>query len=157
MALTLGLGYASGLVAVAQAWMIAGLIAALIAGDGLDAALIWMAAIAVLVRVALGAASDVAGVRTGQKVTAAVRADVLAALSALGPSWLTERRSGEVVSTVIEQTDAVEGFVSRYLPAQKLSSAIPLTLLAVVLLLDWRTGLILVGFGIAVPVAMGVV
>ena len=97
MALTLGLGYASGLVAVAQAWMIAGLIAALIAGDGLDAALIWMAAIAVLVRVALGAASDVAGVRTGQKVTAAVRADVLAALSALGPSWLTERRSGEVV------------------------------------------------------------
>lgn len=157
IALTLGLGYASGLVAVAQAWMIAGLIAALIAGNDLEPTLITLAALTVMIRVALGAASDVAGVWTGQMVTAAVRADVLAGLAALGPSWLADRRSGEAVSTVIEQTNAVEGFVSRYLPAQKLSSAIPLTLLAVVLLLDWRTGLILVGFGVAVPVAMGLV
>jgi thiol reductant ABC exporter CydD subunit len=137
--------------------MIAGLIAALISGEPLGASLIVTAGLVVLVRVALGGASDVAGAWTGQQVTAGVRADVLAAIAALGPSWLAERRSGEVVSTVMEQTDAVEGFVSRYLPAQKLSSAIPLTLLAVVLLLDWQTGLILLGFGVAVPVAMGLV
>lgn len=158
----IGAAYLSGILALVQAWVVAGLISVLIDARPGDAVAIGGGAIAlaigvVLVRVTLSAIGDVLGVKAGQRVTAGVRRDLLAALSRLGPSWTAERRSGEMVSTLIEQTDAIEGFVARYLPARTLASAVPLTLVAAVLVVDWRAGLILLAFAAIVPFAMAFV
>ena len=129
----------------------------LVDGEGLSTTLIGLLIVLILARAATGAVAEFAGIRAGQIVSGHVRERLLSALLKLGPAWGRERRSGEVVSTVIEQTDAVEGFVSRYLPAQALAGVLPVLMVATVIVLDWRSGLILLGFGLAVPVVMALV
>jgi len=154
---TVAVGMLGGALAVAQAWLIALLFADLVAGRPIGAGVVMGTLAVVVCRALVGAAGEMLGVHAGQAVTTAIRRDALDALRRLGPAWTAERRSGEIVATLMEQIDAIEGFVARYLPTQTLASALPLALVAVVLAVDWRSGLILVGFGLAVPVVMALV
>lgn len=159
LALAMAAGGAVGLLAVAQAFVLARLIAGAIAGDPV-AAMLPTAALAVLVfsaRAGLGVASEVAAAAAASRVKRAVRADLIAALGRLGPSWLKTRRSGAVTATVMEQVETLDGFVARYLPVQALAVAIPVALLVPAFLVDVGTGWILLAAGALVPLAMALV
>ncbi len=159
VALSIAAGFAAGLLAVVQAFLLARLIAGAIAGAG--AAALWpTAALAVGVLVAragLSALSDIVAASAASEVKRAVRADLVAALAHLGPSWLKSRRTGAVTATVMEQVETLDGFVARWLPVQALAAAIPVALLVPAFLVDAGTGWILLTAGALVPLAMAAV
>jgi len=159
LGLAIAAGFAAGLLAVAQAWVLARLIVAAIAGGGVDG-LLPIAGLAVLVfvlRAGLAAASEVIATIAASRVKRSLRAELVAALGRLGPSWLKARRSGAVTASVIEQVEALDGFVARYLPVQALAGAIPVALLVPAFMADAGAGWILLAAGALVPVAMALV
>ncbi len=159
VALSIAAGFVAGLLAVAQAFLLARLIAGAIGGAGVDtlgptAAL----AVGVLVaRAGLSALSDIVAASAASNVKRAVRADLVAALAHLGPSWLKSRRTGAVTATVMEQVETLDGFVARWLPVQALATAIPVALLVPAFMVDAGTGWILLAAGALVPLAMAAV
>lgn len=159
LGLAIGSGFLAGLLAVAQALLLARLIAGAVAGAGLAELLpaAGMAVLAFAARAAFGAASDIAGAAAASRVKRAVRAELVAALGQLGPSWLKARRSGSVVTTLVEQVETIDGFVARYLPVQALAAAVPLALLVPAFMIDAGAGWILLAAGALVPVALAAV
>jgi len=159
LALAIVAGFATGLLAVAQAYLLATLIAAAIGGTTF-AGLLPTGGLAVLVfavRAGLGAVSELLAVSAASRVKRAARADLVAALGRLGPSWLKTRRSGAVTATVMEQVETLDGYVARYLPVQALAGAIPVALLVPAFLVDAGAGWILLAAGALVPLAMALV
>ena len=105
LGLAVAAGFAAGLLAVAQAWVLARLIAGAIAGGGVDR-LLPAAGLAVLVfalRAGLAAVSEILATAAASRVKRALRAELVGALGRLGQSWLKTRRSGAVTATMIEQ------------------------------------------------------
>lgn len=152
-------GFVGGMLAVLQAFLLARLIAGAIGGLALEAMLptAGLAVLAFAFRAALNAVSEIAAATAASRVKQAVRADLVAALARLGPSWLKSRRSGAVTATLMEQVETLDGFVARYLPVQALAVAIPVALLVPAFLVDPGTGWILLAAGLLVPLTMGLV
>ncbi|MFD7660058.1 ABC transporter ATP-binding protein/permease [Actinosynnema sp. NPDC059797] len=70
----------------------------------------------VLLRAGLVIASEIAAQRTAHAVKLRVRARLFTKLLALGPGYLTDRRSGDVQSTLVDGVESLETYYSRYLP-----------------------------------------
>lgn len=152
-------GFAGAAVAVAQAWVVATLIVGALNGadlaDLMQPALLALGLI--VLRGALSIAADAAGARAAHRIKDAVRAQVLSAVAALGPAWLDARASGAVTATAVDQVEALDGFVSRFYPAQILAAAVPVMLLVPVFWVDPPSGWMLLAAGALTPVIMGVV
>ena len=73
---------------------------------------------------------------------------------ALGPSWATGERAGELTLTATEGVDAVGVYVGRYLPQLVVAALAPVGVLAWVGTTDWISLLILVGLLAVVPPSM---
>jgi len=159
LAVAMAAGFAAGLLAIAQAFLLARLIAGAIDGQALDRLLpvAGLAVLAFALRAALGAVSEIAAAAAASRVKRAVRADLVAALARLGPSWLKPRRSGTVAAAAIEQVETLDGFVARYLPIQALATALPVALLVPAFLVDAGSFWILLACGALVPAVMGLV
>lgn len=145
--------------AVAQAWVIADVIADAV--DGADLTALWppaaLALCLIVVRGGVSVASDMAGAAAAYRIKREVRRRVLDALARLGPAWLDARASGSVTTTVVDQVEALDGFVSRFYPAQILAGAIPVAMLIPVFLVDPPSGWVLLAAGALTPVIMGLV
>ncbi|MDF1792776.1 MAG: thiol reductant ABC exporter subunit CydD [Thalassobaculaceae bacterium] len=159
LATMIGAGLLSAAAAVGQAWVIAGLIADAIGGAALDA--LWTPALAALglivLRGVLSVLSEVAGATAAHRIKRAVRGHVLSALTALGPAWFDLRASGAVTATAVDQVEALDGFVSRFYPAQILAGLVPVALLVPVFLVDPPSGWMLLAAGALTPVIMAAV
>lgn len=83
-----------------------------------------------------------------------LRRGVLAALFAMGPGGLRGRHSAELVTMVVDRVEAMDGFHARWVPAAGLAMAGPALVGLVALLVDWRSGLVLIIAGLLVPFAM---
>lgn len=146
-------------IAVAQAWMIARLIADAIDGDSL--ASLWQPALLALalivLRGVLSVVSEAVGAAASYRIKQSVRGQVLAALADLGPAWFDHRASGAVTTTVVDQVEALDGFITRFYPAQILAGAVPVALLVPVFLVDPPSGWMLLAAGALTPVIMAVV
>ncbi len=154
-----GLGLLAAGVAVAQAWVIAGLIADAIGGAGFGT--LWPAALIALalivLRGALAVVSDLVGASASHRIRQRVRGEVLAALADLGPAWFDRRASGAVTTTAVDQVEALDGFIARFYPAQILATAVPVALLVPVFLVDPPSGWMLLAAGALTPLVMGLV
>lgn len=152
-------GFAAAAVAVAQAWVVAGLVAGAIDGarvaDLLQPAVLALALI--VLRGALSVVSEAVGAMAAQRIKRDVRAQVLSALAVLGPAWLDARATGAVAATAVDQVEALDGFVSRFYPAQILAGAVPMLLLVPVFWIDPPSGWMLLAAGALTPVIMGLV
>ena len=159
LATMVGIGLVSAGVAVAQAWVIARLIADAIHGAALDA--LWPSALLALALIVgrgfLTVGSEVAGAAAAQRIKQAARGQVLAALADLGPAWFDTRASGTVATTAVDQVEALEGFIARFYPAQILAGAVPVALLVPVFVVDPPSGWMLLAAGALTPVIMGLV
>ena len=160
LVLAIGLGAAGGAVLLAQAWILAGLLDAVISGgeavsDRLGDVVSLLALY--LVRVGLSHGAALAGFEASARVRISVRRAVTHKLARLGPSYMKSRSSGEVASVAMEQIEALDGFFGKYLPAAALAWVVPATILAVVAGLDWGAAIILAIAGPLVPALMGVI
>ncbi|WP_188967387.1 thiol reductant ABC exporter subunit CydD [Neoroseomonas lacus] len=144
----LGLGIAA--CGIAQAFLLARLLATLLGrGDAGWPDLAAAAALALLMA-ALGIAQERAQLAAGEDAKARLRAAAFARLLAIGPA--DDRAVGEKSALVVERIEALEGYFARWLPAAMLAILAPLMVAAAAAAADLVSGLILLGAGLLVPV-----
>jgi ATP-binding cassette subfamily C protein CydD len=107
-----------------------------------------------LVRAGLQWRSEGLGFEQGAAARRRLRSATLGALLALGPAGLRGRHSAALANIAVDQIEQMDGLHARWIPATTLAVAGPALVGLAVLLADWRSGVILVLAGIAVPFGM---
>lgn len=144
---TVALGLVGAGLIVAQATLIADLVVGGFQhGDGTGALggdLLWLAAVSVG-RALVAWLTELCAHRAGAAVTSQLRNRLLIRATALGPGWLTGRRSGELTTLATRGIDALDDYFARYLPQLGLAAVVPAVVLARILLADWISALTIV-------------
>lgn len=148
------LGLASIACGIAQAWLIATVLAALLGHGAAGWAELAGAASLALLSIALGVAQEAAQADAGAAARAGLRRRAFARLLRAGPA--DERPVGERATLVVDRIEALDGYFSRWLPAAALAAAGPLLIAIAVAAEDPLSGLILFVAGAMVPVGMAV-
>lgn len=154
---TIGLSMANGLLLIAQAWLLARTLDAVVFADaGLTEVGAWLWWILALfcARALLLWGSDLAAFRAAALVKLAVRDRLYRHLLSLGPARLALERSGELSTVLTDGVEALEAYYARYLPAAALMALLPFAILAVVFPLDWLSGLVLLLTAPLIPLFM---
>lgn len=153
----IGLGLSSGVLLIVQAVLLAHLAAGVIFRSAAQSQ-IWplFAALAgiVVLRSILAWAMERVRFVAASGVKVAVRDRLLEHIGRLGIAWQRSAHTGDVVNTLVDAVEAVEGYYGQYLPQAALAVAIPAAILAVVAPLDWISGLILAATAPLIPVFM---
>jgi ATP-binding cassette subfamily C protein CydD len=152
LALPLALGVAMVVAGIAQAWLFALLVGALLGFGAAGWNELAAAAVLVLVAAGLGIAQERALIAAGEEAKARLRATVFARL--LEDGARDERPVGERASLVVDRIEALEGFLTRWLPAAALAMVGPALVAAAAFAADATSGAILAVAGVLVPVAM---
>ena len=121
---------------------------------------VWVSAfvfiLAVLARAGLQLRNERGNFELGAAARRRLRGKVLSVLLALGPAGLRGRHSAELAATAVDRVEAMDGFHARWVPATGLAIIGPVLIGLVALLVDWRSGLVLVIAGLFIPFAMAV-
>lgn len=96
-----------------------------------------------LVRAAASWASAACAQRFARRVKLALRGQAAGRLAELGPAYLTGERTGELVHTLSAGVEALDAYLSQYLPQLALAALVPLLVLAAVAPVDPLSGLVL--------------
>ncbi|MFE7928772.1 thiol reductant ABC exporter subunit CydD [Streptomyces sp. NPDC057456] len=112
-----------------------------------------------LVAVAVGRAlvawlTELAAHRASEAVKSELRGRLLERATALGPNWLSDRRTGSLVALATRGVDALDDYFSRYLPQLGLAVVVPVAVLARIVTEDWVSAAIIVGTLPLIPVFM---
>lgn len=154
------LGLCSGLLIVAQAWLLASLLHALIIDhtprEQLTGSFIGLAA-AFALRALLSWLRERVGFIGGQVLRREMRRQVLDKLQQLGPAWVQGKPAGSWATIIVEQIEDMQDYYSRYLPQMYLAVFIPLLILIAVFPINWAAGLILLGTAPLIPLFMALV
>ncbi len=158
--LSIVLGLASGTLLIAQAHLLAAIVHdTLFTGE--DFADQWgragLFAGALLLRALMSPMREWAGQQSSTLVRREVRQQLLRKLETLGPAYTSGERSGQLVSELMEQVEALNGFFARYLPQMALAALLPLVFLAFIFPLNWAAGLIFLITAPLIPLFMALV
>ena len=159
IAASIGVGSLSAGLIIAQAWLIAYVVAGAFDGKGLpqlSSALVVLVAV-VLARAAVAWAAELIASRSSTRVKQQLRAALLGRVAALGPGRLGEERTGEIATLATRGIDALDGYFSLYLPQLFLAVIVPLAVVAVVLAGDWISAVIIAFTLPLIPVFMALV
>jgi ATP-binding cassette, subfamily C, bacterial CydCD len=117
-----GAGVVSSLLVLGQAWIVTGLVVAVVRGTAVGP---WALAVVGLfvARAAIGLLSDVAGARAAGAVGTAVRRDLMR--SVVAPDGAGGAPTGETAVLVTRGVAAAEPYLTRYLPALVLACVLP--------------------------------
>ena len=147
LALTVGLGLAGGLIAIAEASFLSRIVnrAFLMHWQLSDLTGLFVGLLIVIFfRAVVGWSSEVFALRVALKVKEQLRDQLIRRLFQLGPVFLRGERTGEVTNTVLEGIESLEVYLARYIPQLAVSALVPLTILAFVVPNDWVTAIIFV-------------
>ncbi len=150
----IALGYAVAVCGLAQAWLLARLVAGLLGyptGGWLDLA---GAGALMLLAAGLTAAQEIAQSASGRAARAHLRAQAFSRLLALGPA--DQRAAGEKATLVVERIEALDGYFSKWQPAAALALLVPITIILVLGAIDWVSASVLLVMGLLVPIGMAV-
>lgn len=154
---TVWLNTASGLLAIAQAWLLAVILNAVIFADAELASVqpwLWSLLGVFAVRSLVVWLAERAAFRAAANVRVTLRDAVYRHLQRLGPSYLAGQRSGALVETLTKGIDDLEGYYARFIPAMTLVMILPLAILTAVIPIDWLTGLVLLITAPMIPLFM---
>ncbi|BBI92772.1 heme ABC transporter permease/ATP-binding protein CydD [Serratia symbiotica] len=155
--LSMLLGLISGILIVAQTWLLAALLHALIIAhtprEQLLPSFVWLATTFAL-RALLSWLRERVGFICGQVIRQRIRQQVLDKLQQLGPAWIQNKPAGSWASIIVEQIDDMQDYYSRYLPQISLAVFIPLLILITVFPINWAAGAILLTTAPLIPLFM---
>jgi ATP-binding cassette subfamily C protein CydD len=157
VALATALGFAGGLLMIAQAALLARIIhGASIDNRGLsDLHPYFLLLLGVIcMRAGLGWAREVAGFRAGAQVRETVRMDLASHLMRLGPFHSGRHASGALAGAMLEHVESLHDFFALYLPQLALALVIPAAILVAVFPLSWAAGGLLMGTAPLIPLFM---
>lgn len=158
--ISLLLGFLSGALIVAQAWLLATLLHALIIEHAPRESLLspFLLLIATFILRALNSVlRERVGFLCGQAVRQQIRKLVLDRLQQLGPAWVQGKPAGSWATMILEQVDDMQDYYARYLPQMYLAALIPLLILITIFPLNWAAGLILFLTAPLIPLFMALV
>lgn len=158
--LSLLLGFISGILIVAQAWVLASLLHALIVEQVPRETMIsrFMILAGLFVARALNhLVREQVGFRCGEAVRQQIRRLVLDRLQQLGPAWVSGKPAGSWATIILEQIEDMQDYYARYLPQMYLAALIPLLILVAVFPINWAAGLILFFTAPLIPLFMALV
>ncbi|MGN7702605.1 thiol reductant ABC exporter subunit CydD [Cellulosimicrobium sp. 22601] len=144
--LTAVLGFATAALVVAQAVVLASVLAPAIQRTADLADLgprVGLLAGVVAARAATSWAQERFALRAATRTVAELREQVVTHAVALGPRWLASGRGPEVATLATRGLDALEPYMVRYLPQLLLAATVTPATLAVVLGLDWVSAVII--------------
>ncbi|GGQ09770.1 ABC transporter ATP-binding protein/permease [Streptosporangium pseudovulgare] len=137
LALCLAAAVLAGLLVLVQAELLAGVLSGRFATSALG-----LLALVVAVRAALGLLQGVAAGRTVAGVKTALRHRLLGRLRDMGPARLAAHRSGELVTLTGRGLDALDPYLSGYLPAVAVAGVVPVAVLVRLFAADLTSALI---------------
>ena len=157
---TVLLGMLTALLVIAQAWLLARIIAGAVS-DGRDLASLRTPLAALLTVVVIRAAVawyvEVAAHHTSARVKSQLRCALAERVARLAPSRLAARRRGDMAALATRGIDALDGYFSRYVPQLALAVIVPVAVLVVVLTQDWISAAILAVTLPLIPIFMALI
>ncbi|MFF5989746.1 thiol reductant ABC exporter subunit CydD [Prauserella flavalba] len=129
---------------VAQAFLLASVLAAVVAGrtDGHATALAALLGV-VLARALIGWGIRVVAARAAAGAKEELRAKVVDHALRLGPEWIARRGPGELTALTTRGLDALDAYFTEYLPALVTAAVVPLGVGAAVLVADWPSAVLI--------------
>jgi ATP-binding cassette subfamily C protein CydD len=152
-----GLGLLNGLLIIAQAWLLAHVIDAVVFANATRPDVehwLWPLLGLFALRAALAWGSEQSAFRAAAQVKLTLRDRVFRHIQAAGPAWLSGQRSGSLAEDLTRGIEGLQDYYARYLPAMTLTALIPLAILLVVLPLDWLSGLVMLVTAPLIPLFM---
>lgn len=150
LVLAVGAGFIAGALFVAQAILLSGAVNRVFRlGQTLDDVLPLLGVMLalLLLRAGLIWAQEVLAQGAASRVKHSLRGQLLARVYALGPAFTRSERSGELVNTAVEGVEALDPYITQFLPARYLAILLPALVLLAVFLLDPWTTLVLIFAG----------
>ncbi|XKE43833.1 thiol reductant ABC exporter subunit CydD [Halomonas organivorans] len=160
LALAVACGLVAGVSTLAQLALLAWLVSALLVEERSLAELMPVLAGLVgllAVRALAQWGQEAAGLAASLCLRRRARAELLDHLERLGPVGLTGHHSASLAQRVVDQVEALDGHVARFLPQQYLAVGLPLMVLGVVAWLDWLAALFLLLAAPLIPLFMALV
>ncbi|WP_312633671.1 heme ABC transporter permease/ATP-binding protein CydD [Pseudescherichia sp.] len=154
------LGLASGLLIVAQAWLLARILNYLIMENIPREALLLPFIQLVLVfvlRAWVVWLRERVGFHAGLHIRYEIRRQVLDRLQQAGPAWIQGRPAGSWATLILEQIDDMHDYYARYLPQMALAVSVPLLIVIVIFPFNWVAALILLATAPLIPTFMAMV
>ena len=102
----------------------------------------------IAVRAGLQYARDAVSYRTATATKISVRRRVYEHVLALGPGFVDQRRTGDILMSLVDGVESLETFFGQYLPQFIVALAAPVLIFAFVAFLDVQTGLIFLSFAL---------
>jgi len=158
--LSVGLGVLSALLIVAQAWLLADVVARAFLGgrslEQLQTPLIVLLLI-VLARATVAWVAELAASRSSAHAKSQLRAALLQRVATLGLEHSREQHTGELAVLATRGIDALDGYFSLYLPQLFLAVIVPVVVVVVVLWNDWLSAAIIAFTIPLIPLFMALV
>ncbi|PAC67658.1 cysteine/glutathione ABC transporter permease/ATP-binding protein CydD, partial [Enterobacter cloacae] len=154
------LGFISGLLIVAQAWLLARILNHMIMENIPREALLLPFIVLVLVfvlRAWVVWLRERVGFHAGQHIRYEIRRKVLDRLSEAGSAWIQGKPAGSWATLILEQIDDMHDYYARYLPQMALAVFVPLMIVIAIFPVNWVAALILLGTAPLIPLFMAMV
>lgn len=153
----IALGSVNGLLLIGQAWALAIVLnATAVEHHPLSSVWPWIAAMLAifLLRAVINRAAGRQAFEAGADLRLQLRQALFEHIERLGPAWTRQQRSGAIATTAVDGIEALEKFVTHYLPQSQLAAIIPIVILVFVFPNDWISGLVLMLTAPLLPVFM---
>lgn len=138
--LAAAIGVLQTAVVIAFAWFLTDAVTGALDGHSVVSSLVWMLAFALL-RGALIAASDFAGMRAAAATGTQLRRALIDAVARLGPGWLASRNQAALAVTAGHGLEALDQYFAKYLPQLVLTVIATPVIVVVMWWQDWPSGL----------------
>lgn len=139
------LGSVSALLIVAQAWLLAEVVAGAFSHGKslaqLQTPLTWLLGV-VVARAVVAWAAELAAGKSSAKAKSQLRSALLERVAQLGTNTSRTERTGEIAVLATRGIDALDGYFSLYLPQLLLAAIVPVVVLAAIFSKDWISGAI---------------
>ena len=152
---TVGFATLSGVALIAQAALLARVIAEVFLGRQTLAAVAPLLAallLLALVRAGLAWAGDVAAQAISVGVRAPLRGRLIRRIFARGPLYTAGERTGELANTIVGGVESLDAYYSQYLPQAAIAALVPTAILIAVMPLDTLTGVLLLLTAPLIPI-----
>lgn len=154
------LGLLSGILIVAQAWLLARILQHMIIENIPREALLMPFILLVLVfvlRAWIVWLREKVGFHAGLHIRQEIRRQVLDRLHQAGPAWIQGKPVGSWATLVLEQIEDMHDYYARYLPQMSLAVMVPLLIIITLFPINWAAALILLGTAPLIPIFMALV
>lgn len=155
--LSVATGICSGILLIGQAYLLSRIVHDAFM-DGLNrdrlAPLFLTLLALIMLRAVLAWCREMTGFKAGAVVRGEVRKALLNHISDMGPVGISHLPTGSLVSSALEQVEALHNFVARYLPQMALAALLPLVMLAFIFPISWAAGGVLLVAAPLIPLFM---